>query len=72
MLTQCQPLQVCANMDEVIRDIVPQGNNALFTVFTDRQFVDLVITRHHGKPFIGEFVLGISRLSPEKGNTLFL
>ena len=44
----CQALQVGANMDEVIRDIVPNGSNALFIVFTDRRFVDLVITRHHG------------------------
>ena len=66
----CQALQVGANMDEVIRDIVPHGNNALFIVFTDRRFVDLVITRHHGKPFVGEFVLGVSRLTPEMGSTL--
>ena len=60
MTELCQALQVGANMDEVIRDIVPHGNNTLFIVFTDRWFVDLVITRHHSKPFVGEFVLGVS------------
>ena len=66
----CQALNLGVNIDEAIRDIVPHGKNATFIIFSDRRFVDAVIAHHHGKPFVGEYIASVTRITTEMGNTL--
>ena len=65
----CQALRLGAHIDEAIRDIIPHGNNS-FVIFSSRRFVDVVIANHHGKPFVGEFIASVTRITAEMGNTL--
>ena len=66
----CQALNLGANIDEAIGDIVPHGKNATFIIFSDRRLVDAVIAHHHGKPFVGEYIASVTRITADMGNTL--